>query len=194
MLFRSLNKNDFYKDNNLLSKYLIKIQNIKDDNKLNLMIVAHPDDELLWGGQMLLDYPNWMVICITNGNDITRKNDFIRVMNKINAKYEIFNFIDSYDYVNPVFWNDKIKEQIRLELNRIVNKNNYNMIITHNKDGETGHIHHKLLHELVTEIVKDKNKLFYFNVNKSEKSNMSKDTIPMAFIPFKLMKIWPSKL
>ena len=173
--YKKLDKSNFSKQTHLLSKYLIKLQNIEGGKKTNLMIVAHPDDELLWGGQMLIDYPNWKVICITNGNDIVRKNDFIKVMNKLNAKYEIFNFIDSYDYTNPILWDDEIKKQIKLELNRIVNENNYNMIVTHNKDGETGHIHHKLVHELVTEIVKDKNKLFYFNVNKSKKSDMSKE-------------------
>ncbi len=41
----------------------------------NLMIVAHPDDELLWGGAHLLR-DNYLVVCITCGPNITRVNEF----------------------------------------------------------------------------------------------------------------------
>ena len=38
----------------------------------SLMIVAHPDDETIWGGSHLIN-GNYTVLCITNGNNKKRK-------------------------------------------------------------------------------------------------------------------------
>ena len=45
---------------------------LKGNNHLKydkLMIVTHPDDELIFGGRLLLDKKGWKVVCITNGSD-----------------------------------------------------------------------------------------------------------------------------
>lgn len=139
------------------------------------MIVAHSDDEVLWGGQLLLDKNNWLVICVTNGDDKIRKFNFEKVMKKINAKYEIWDYIDSIDYINPLNWNKNIKNNIRKDIQRVINENNFDFIITHNQDDETGHTHHIILNNIVTEIVEDKNKLFYFYVNNSTNYKMSNE-------------------
>ena len=41
-----------------------------------LMVVAHPDDELLWGGLHLID-DDYLVVCITCGPNKVRVNEFI---------------------------------------------------------------------------------------------------------------------
>ena len=38
----------------------------------SLMIVAHPDDETIWGGSHLLK-GHYLVVCLTNGNNEKRK-------------------------------------------------------------------------------------------------------------------------
>ena len=50
----------------------------------NLMIVAHPDDEALWGGGILISELNWKVICVSCGYQEWRKDDFERAMNFLN--------------------------------------------------------------------------------------------------------------
>ena len=45
----------------------------------HLMIVAHPDDETLWGGAHIAD-GGYLVVCITNGNNPTRSAEFQSVM------------------------------------------------------------------------------------------------------------------
>jgi hypothetical protein len=40
-----------------------------------LMIVAHPDDETLWGGANLFK-DRYFVVCLTNGFNLKRANDF----------------------------------------------------------------------------------------------------------------------
>lgn len=44
----------------------------------SLMIVAHPDDETIWGGSHLIN-GNYTVLCITNGNNKKRKKEFMNV-------------------------------------------------------------------------------------------------------------------
>ena len=48
----------------LINKSDLKFLNIKNFN--NLMIVAHPDDETLWGGKNLIK-DDFFVVCLTNG-------------------------------------------------------------------------------------------------------------------------------
>ena len=47
------------------------IEKLDLDKVNNLMIVAHPDDELLWGGAHLIR-DNYLVVCITCGTSFTR--------------------------------------------------------------------------------------------------------------------------
>lgn len=47
----------------------------------SLMIVAHPDDETIWGGSHLIN-GNYTVLCITNGNNKKRKKEFMNVIKK----------------------------------------------------------------------------------------------------------------
>ena len=39
------------------------------------MIVAHPDDETIWGGMHLIK-DKYLVICLTNGDNKTRAKEF----------------------------------------------------------------------------------------------------------------------
>ena len=50
-------------------------------NVTKLMIVAHPDDETLWGGSHLID-SDYLVVCMSNGWYKKRSSDFERVMNQ----------------------------------------------------------------------------------------------------------------
>ena len=47
------------------------------DTYQNIMIVAHPDDETIWGGGHLLK-DKYLVICLTNGNNKTREKEFVK--------------------------------------------------------------------------------------------------------------------
>ena len=50
----------------LLKKTNKSIENLKLKDTHKLMIVAHPDDETIWGGAELLK-DNYLVVCITCG-------------------------------------------------------------------------------------------------------------------------------
>ena len=54
------------------------------------------------------------------------------------------------------------------ELSKIINSRDWDLIVSHNPDGEYGHKHHKMVSEMVTNNVKDKNKLYYFGIFKAK--------------------------
>jgi len=124
----------------------------------NLMIVAHPDDETIWGGGHLIK-DDYYVVCITCGNVSYRNLEFQTVMEKTNDEYIFLYYpdltnghIDSWEY-----YYDDIKES----LNQIINSRNWNSIVTHNPEGEYGHIHHQMTSSIVTDLT-SKEKLYYF--------------------------------
>lgn len=128
----------------------------------SLMIVAHPDDETIWAGEHLLR-GNYTVLCITNGDNKVRKAEFNKVMKKTESKGIILSFPDKTNGQRDNW--DSCKKQIKKKIKKIIDSKDWARIVCHNPDGEYGHIHHKMVSEMVTNIVKSENKtdrLMYF--------------------------------
>ena len=125
------------------------------------MIVAHCDDESIFGGYDLLQNNNWTVIVITNPSvhkkNKYRKNEFINISKKLNFKFEFWNYANNQNSVAK--WN--IKEIIS-RINILIKNNNFDMILTHNLMGEYGHLHHKTIHKIIYNNFKNYN-LQYFS-------------------------------
>lgn len=99
------------------------------------MVVAHPDDESLWGAGMLLRKSGWTVIsCSTPLRDPERGEKFKNACALFNADYVLMS--------QP--------EQVgtRLNLDNL-DLSKYDMIVTHNRDGEYSNAHHKQVHEYI---------------------------------------------
>lgn len=134
--------------------------NIGKANKL--MIVAHPDDETLWGGGHLLD-GNWFVVCLTHGFNNVRRNEFYNAMSVSQSNRVILSYPDITNGQRDN-WNS-VSEGIKKDLEKIISLRNWEQIATHSPRGETGHIHHKNTNKIVTEVVQrtgNINKLWYF--------------------------------
>lgn len=114
-----------------------------------LMIVAHPDDETIFGGAQLIQEKGWLVICVTNGYNKVRRKEFKKVMKKVEAEFMIWNYEDK--------WNGDF-DQIRLksDLAKIITRQPIKKVVTHNLEGEYGHTQHQVLSKLVQELI-DKN-------------------------------------
>ena len=54
---------------------VLKKENIAGTDVDKLMIVAHPDDELLWGGGHLIE-GEYLVVCMTHGWNPKRRTAF----------------------------------------------------------------------------------------------------------------------
>lgn len=127
-----------------------------------LMIVAHPDDETLWGGGHLAE-GQWFVVCLTNGDNKTRKQEYKNALKCLGAKGIILSY---YDLRNGQRDDWKtIKKEMMKDITKVMNYQAWDMIVTHNPEGEYGHIHHKMTNRFVTEIYKQKERaseLYYF--------------------------------
>ena len=66
----------------------------------HLMIVAHPDDETLWGGAHIAD-GGYLVVCITNGYNATRSAEF-QVVTQTSKNEAILSYPDKMGPLDTV--------------------------------------------------------------------------------------------
>lgn len=136
------------------------------ENFDNLMIVAHPDDELLWGGAHLIE-DNYLVVCVTCGSNKLRVIEFDKVMKATGEKYIMLGYPDKTNGERDNW--DTVREDIISDIDKIIALKDWNIIVTHNPDGEYGHIHHQMTSQIVTDAVKAKYNLYYFGRYYSKK-------------------------
>lgn len=153
----------------LMTIMLIKIcipKNINNRlNKLNLknvnnvMFVAHPDDESLWGGDHLAK-DNYLVVCVTCGAVEERKIEFENAVNEFGNIPLSLGYPDKTNNEKDNW--DGCYYEIEKEIKDIINYKKWNKIITHNPEGEYGHMHHIMISTMVS-LNSPKDKLYYFN-------------------------------
>ena len=113
-----------------------------------LMIVAHPDDETIWGGAHLLD-GGWLVVSLTHGSDPVRSAEFSEA---VTASGNIPLMLDYPDKVNLCRDNwTEVSGGIEADISTLLELREWQTVATHNPAGEYGHIHHKLTNALVSE-------------------------------------------
>jgi hypothetical protein len=101
----------------------------------NLMVVAHPDDETMWGGSLPIRYPgNWTILCCSiPRRDPERAVLFKNACEKLGAEPRII----------------PVQESVNISGFHL--PDGFDLVVTHNKAGEYGHQHHKQVHRTVTD-------------------------------------------
>ena len=148
-------------NNGLITNDILNQSNINAYK--NIMIVAHPDDETIWGGANLIR-DKYFIICLTNGYNLIRANDFKKVLKFTKNEGIILNYPDINDSIIDD-WLD-VRNGIFKDLSKILNYKNWDKIVTYGPEGTTGHYHHKKTCQFVTEIAKiyhKYNNLYYLN-------------------------------
>ena len=104
------------------------------------VIVAHPDDEVLWAGGLMLMHPdsNWTVITACRKNDPDRAPKFFKAIKELNA-VGIMGDIDDGPEQNPLN-----TLEIQKTIIELLPSDRFDLIITHNTSGEyTRHLRHE---------------------------------------------------
>lgn len=117
------------------------------------IIVAHPDDEILWSGGVILQNPKWNfhIYTICRGSDTDRSPKFYKVLNILNASGKMADLDDGPDQY-PL--ENKIVATTILEL---VDKQVFDLVITHGPIGEyTYHLRHVEVSNAVVDLWKSR--------------------------------------
>lgn len=106
----------------------------------NLIITAHPDDEVLWCGGLPIRYSdrNWMIVCCTTPRaDPVRAEKFKDACGLLGADAYIISprIEPAHDGLIDFGYFDAFE--------------GFDAVFTHNSNGEYGHPHHKQVHQFV---------------------------------------------
>ena len=133
------------------------------ENIHNLMVVAHPDDETFWGGEHLAEEP-YLVVCLTCGRDPVRREEFEQAVRHAGSVPLILNYPDKEIGIRSR-WMGYL-DDIREDLEVLLDYRDWDAVVTHNPDGEYGHLHHRRTSSMVTAETRrhEGMSLYYFGV------------------------------
>ncbi len=104
------------------------------------VIVAHPDDETLWAGGLMLMHPKvkWTVVTLCRKSDPDRAQKFFKALEKLSAEGFMADLDDGPEQT-PLDSN-----QVQKTIELLLPSNRFDLIITHNPSGEyTRHLRHE---------------------------------------------------
>ncbi len=110
------------------------------DEKNILVMVAHPDDETLWCGGLLLKNSQWQktIFSFTRESDKDRNPKFYRACEYFGANGVMSDIDDGAEQKPVSYYEYQMAAEKKLE------KKDYDLIITHNPSGEyTRHLRHE---------------------------------------------------
>lgn len=129
----------------------------------NAIVVAHPDDEILWAGGLPINFceRRWTIICCSIPiRDPIRAYKFFDVCEQLGAKARLIPF------VHP-------ERSYPLEHMEVLDLSGYDTIITHNAVGEYGHFQHKWVNAYIIENYLKTKRILTFGYSKGRVGDLT---------------------
>ena len=104
------------------------------------LIVAHPDDETLWAGGLVLAHPHtqWTIVTLCRGSDLDRRRRFFKVMDVYGALGRMGDLDDGPDQ-DPL-----APSMVQEAVLSLVASDRFDLVVTHGLEGEyTRHRRHE---------------------------------------------------
>lgn len=143
-------------------------------------VVAHPDDCLIFARQYIDTHPmwSWSIVYLTYSSTDDRAKEIARYWNSRGVPTTFLGFVDSYLDME----NNALSFSTEDAAQAIHNAVDADVILTHNADGDYGHIHHKFVNEVVSQI--DKPKVYFanatqYNIECKATSKLNFDEFPL---------------
>lgn len=114
-----------------------------------LCIVAHPDDCVIFAYSYIYNHPdlNWTVCYLTYTEDSPRGHEFSKFWSARNVATKFLGFIDDYEDQKTQqlnFWYGLDAEAECWDVAK-----DFDLVLTHDAEGDYGHIHHRVVHNSV---------------------------------------------
>lgn len=114
-----------------------------------LMVVAHPDDESLFGGATLLRSPGWFVLCLTGWSNETRRSEFRRACQVGEFEGVMLDYPDGW--LDTSFDSSEGEETLAAVVRKHL-REAPSLVLTHGPEGEYAHPQHLAAHQLVKRV------------------------------------------
>ena len=115
-----------------------------------------------WGGRHLIE-DDYLVVCMTGGNNPVRSKEFQSVVTEAGGKYLMLSYPDKLGNKRSSWkhWRAAMEKDVAT----ILNYKDWQLVATHNENGEYGHLHHQMTHQIIEKEYKEtgcKAELYWF--------------------------------
>ena len=118
----------------------------------SVVIVAHPDDEVIWCGGLIMKNPDWdwTILSLCRADDPDRGPKFHKACKSLAVSGSISDLNDTEPLV-PI----SPRREIGRRIIHHVGKVKWDLCLTHGPNGEYGHQRHREIHKEVFSLIVD---------------------------------------